>query len=231
MRSRQRPSKRAPPSGSALGSAPQLTESVMSPSHPPAAFRDEHVERVLTRMWAKSSGVRGCNSLYAHGTRSPVCNRLRSSFTLLSVLRCAHCRPACLCQCTRASLPEGYAETPRKHPHPRTSQSAEQPQIGDNRCSEVPTNPRCLYSPLAPTWGPQPWHGYSIAVWFSSGPWSKQTSFALLFRSCGKRENIAHQSSRVEFLYPTLVLPALAPTSRCKGHGTPPPCEDQGSNL
>lgn len=47
----------------------------------------------------------------------------------------------------------------------------------------------------APTWGPQPWHGYSIAVWFSSGPWSKQTSFALLLRSCRNRKNITHQSS------------------------------------
>lgn len=48
---------------------------------------------------------------------------------------------------------------------------------------------------MAPTWGPQPWHGYSIAVWFSSGPWSKQTSFALLLRSCRKRQNIARQTS------------------------------------
>lgn len=46
-----------------------------------------------------------------------------------------------------------------------------------------------------PTWGPQPWHGYNIAVWFSSGPWSKQTSFALLLRSCKNRQNITHQSS------------------------------------
>lgn len=36
------------------------------------------------------------------------------------------------------------------------------------------------------TWGPQPWHGYNMAVWFSCGPWSRQTSFALLFRSCKK---------------------------------------------
>lgn len=47
----------------------------------------------------------------------------------------------------------------------------------------------------APTWGPQPWHGYSIAVWFSGGPWSKQTSFALLLRSCRNKKNIIHQSS------------------------------------
>lgn len=96
----------------------------------------------------------------------------------------------------------------------------EQPQIGDNRCyQKFPQPPAAFTLPLAPTWGPQPWHGYSIAVWFSSGPWSKQTSFALLFRSCGKRQNIARQSSQGELLYPTLVPPASA---QCKGHRTTP---------
>lgn len=54
----------------------------------------------------------------------------------------------------------------------------------------------------APTWGPQPWHGYSIAVWFSIGPWSKQTSFALLLRSCGNRPNRTRQISSGEATAP-----------------------------
>lgn len=45
------------------------------------------------------------------------------------------------------------------------------------------------------TWGPQPWHGYKIAVWFSSGPWSRQTSLALLLRSCGKKNTHQNWSS------------------------------------
>ena len=74
----------------------------------------------------------------------------------------------------------------------------------------------------APTWGPQPWHGYSIAVWFSSGPWSKQTSFALLLRSCRNRQNMTHQSLRGGASAPQPPFcHGLVLTSGCKGHEIP----------
>lgn len=103
---------------------------------------------------------------------------------------------------THESFPNCYAGTTRMHqprPFSLKSQNTEQLQSREQQMPHRSSGGWWFYSPpgqrWAPTWGPQPWHGYSIAVWFSSGPWSKQTSLALLFRSCRNRQNITHQSS------------------------------------
>ena len=88
-----------------------------------------------------------------------------------------------------------------------------------SRCSELTP---FLVRDRAPTWGPQPWHGYSIAVWFSIGPWSKQTSFALLLRSCGNRPNRTRQisSGGATAPHPPLHLDLILTSRR---HETSPP--------
>lgn len=90
------------------------------------------------------------------------------------------------------------------------------PGRGQQGCAEVP-EPCGLEgrAPLeqrqAPTCGPQPWHGYSMAVWFSSGPWSRHTSLALLLRSCGNRENAAVRA------LPEGLLPTRSPQATAEG--------------